>query len=172
MGGGEDSNVALIFPSQTQVATKRQQVISQFAHLSHFLEEQQSVLLAQLERLDGDILKQQEEFDSLATGEICRFSALIEELEEKNTRPARGLLTVRPSLPSPPPPPPRSLGSLPDGYLLHTCLCIPDGMWNSGPRGLIPVCASSRIPWSWCSLASVFFPAIYKMERNEAPKVK
>ncbi|ERE87981.1 tripartite motif-containing protein 10 [Cricetulus griseus] len=78
---------------KTQVATKRQQVISQFAHLSQFLEEQQSVLLAQLERLDGDILKQQEEFDSLATGEICRFSTLIEELEEKNKRPARGLLT-------------------------------------------------------------------------------
>ncbi|MEJ1281022.1 tripartite motif-containing 10 [Cricetulus griseus] len=80
-------------PYRTQVATKRQQVISQFAHLSQFLEEQQSVLLAQLERLDGDILKQQEEFDSLATGEICRFSTLIEELEEKNKRPARGLLT-------------------------------------------------------------------------------
>ncbi|XP_051043374.1 tripartite motif-containing protein 10 isoform X2 [Phodopus roborovskii] len=78
---------------QTQVATKRQQVISQFTHLSQFLEGQQSVLLAQLERLDGDILKQQEEFDSLATGEICRFSTLIEELEEKNKQPARRLLT-------------------------------------------------------------------------------
>ncbi|XP_021079342.1 tripartite motif-containing protein 10 isoform X1 [Mesocricetus auratus] len=77
----------------TQVATKRQQVTSQFAHLSQFLEEQQGVLLAQLERLDGDILKQQEEFDSLATGEICRFSTLIEELEEKKNRSARGLLT-------------------------------------------------------------------------------
>lgn len=90
-------------------------MISQFAHLSRVLEEQQSVLLAQLERLDGDILKQQEEFDSLATGEICRFSTLIEELEEKNTRPVRGLLTVRWGLPSP-------LGSLeswPDWYLLY-----------------------------------------------------
>lgn len=77
----------------TQVATKRQQVISQFAHLSRFLERQQTVLLAQLEGLDGDLLKQQEEFDSLATREICRFSTLIEELELKNERPARGLLT-------------------------------------------------------------------------------
>ncbi|XP_021073742.1 tripartite motif-containing protein 10 [Mus pahari] len=77
----------------TQVATKRQQVISQFAHLSQFLQQQQTSLLAQLEGLDRDILKQQEEFDSLATGEICRFSTLIEELEEKNKRPARGLLT-------------------------------------------------------------------------------
>lgn len=93
------SSWAFIFPPQTQVATKRQQVISQFAHLSQFLEGQQSVLLAQLERLDGDILKQQEEFDSLATGEICRFSTLIEELEEKNKRPARRLLTVRPGCP-------------------------------------------------------------------------
>lgn len=119
-GRGGDSDVGrhkcpLIFPSQTQVATKRQQVISQFAHLSRVLEEQQSVLLAQLERLDGDILKQQEEFDSLATGEICRFSTLIEELEEKNKRPARGLLTVRwgPALP------PGVSGSRPDWYLLY-----------------------------------------------------
>ncbi|XP_008562470.1 PREDICTED: tripartite motif-containing protein 10-like, partial [Galeopterus variegatus] len=77
----------------TQVATKRQQVISEFAHLSQFLEEQQSILLARLERLDGDILKQREEFDLLVAGEICRFSALIEELEEKNERPASVLLT-------------------------------------------------------------------------------
>ncbi|ELW47094.1 Tripartite motif-containing protein 10 [Tupaia chinensis] len=76
-----------------RVATKRQQVISEFAHLNQFLEEQQSVLLAQLERLDGDLVKQQNEFDFLVTGEICRFSALIEELEEKNERPARELLT-------------------------------------------------------------------------------
>ncbi|XP_042540301.1 tripartite motif-containing protein 10 [Dipodomys spectabilis] len=77
----------------TQVATKRQQVISEFAHLSRFLEEQQGILLTQLERLDGDILKQQEELEFLVSGEICRFSALIEELEEKNERPARELLT-------------------------------------------------------------------------------
>lgn len=95
------SNLALVLPPQTQVATKRQQVISEFAHLSQFLEEQRSILLEQLERLDGDILKQQEEFDSLVAGEICRFSALIEELEEKSERPARELLTVRPG-PHPP----------------------------------------------------------------------
>ncbi|XP_069880410.1 tripartite motif-containing protein 10 isoform X1 [Dipodomys merriami] len=77
----------------TQVATKRQQVISEFAHLSRFLEEQQGILLTQLERLDGDILKQQEELEFLVSREICRFSALIEELEEKNERPARELLT-------------------------------------------------------------------------------
>ncbi|XP_037376693.1 tripartite motif-containing protein 10 [Talpa occidentalis] len=77
----------------TQLATKRQKVISEFAHLSQFLEEQQSILLAQLEKLDGDILKQRDEFDMLVTGEICRFSALIAELEEKNEKPARELLT-------------------------------------------------------------------------------
>ncbi|NP_001116679.1 tripartite motif-containing protein 10 [Sus scrofa] len=77
----------------TQVATKKQKVISEFAHLSQFLEEQQSVLLAQLERLDGDILKHRDEFDVLVAGEICRFNTLIEELEEKNQRPARDLLT-------------------------------------------------------------------------------
>ncbi|MBW01375.1 Tripartite motif-containing protein 10, partial [Eschrichtius robustus] len=76
----------------TQVATKKQKVISEFAHLSQFLEEQQSILLAQLERLDGDILKHRDEFDVLVTGEISRFSTLIEELEEKKERPARELL--------------------------------------------------------------------------------
>ncbi|XP_024620054.1 tripartite motif-containing protein 10 [Neophocaena asiaeorientalis asiaeorientalis] len=76
----------------TQVATKKQKVISEFAHLSQFLEEQQSILSAQLERLDGDILKHRDEFDVLVTGEICRFSTLIEELEEKKERPARELL--------------------------------------------------------------------------------
>lgn len=80
------------------MATKKQKVISEFAHLSQFLEEQQSVLLAQLERLDGDILKHRDEFDVLVTGEICRFNTLIEELEEKNQRPARDLLTVRSEL--------------------------------------------------------------------------
>lgn len=77
-------------------------MIFEFAYLSQFLEEQQSILLAQLESLDGDILKQRDEFDVLVTGEICRFSALIAELEEKNERPARELLTVRPALPQPP----------------------------------------------------------------------
>ncbi|XP_003421859.2 tripartite motif-containing protein 10 [Loxodonta africana] len=77
----------------TQVATKRQKVVSEFTHLSQFLEEQQNILLAQLERLDGDILKQREEFDFLVTDEICRFSTLIAELEEKNERSSRELLT-------------------------------------------------------------------------------
>lgn len=77
----------------TQVATKRQKVISEFTHLSQFLEEQQGVLLAQLEILDEDLLKQRDEFDVLATGEICRFSSLITELEEKSEKTARELLT-------------------------------------------------------------------------------
>ncbi|XP_036997200.2 tripartite motif-containing protein 10 isoform X1 [Artibeus jamaicensis] len=77
----------------TQVSTKRQRVISEFAHLSQVLEQQHSVLLAQLERLDGDILKQQDEFDVLVNREMCRFSALIAELEEKKEKPATELLT-------------------------------------------------------------------------------
>lgn len=97
---GKGGRITSCWPSlwslQTQVATKRQKVISEFAYLSQFLEEQQSILLAQLDRLDGDILKQRDEFDVLVTGEICRFSSLITELEEKNERPARELLTVRP----------------------------------------------------------------------------
>lgn len=74
-------------------------MIFEFAHLCQFLEEQQSILLAQLEKLDGDILKQQDDFDVLVSEELCRFSNLISELEEKNGRPARELLTVRPAPP-------------------------------------------------------------------------
>lgn len=100
----EDSRLpAPLPPPQCQVATKRQKVIFEFAHLSQFLEERQSVLLAQLEKLDGDILKQREEFDVLVGEEICRFSSLISELEEKHARPARALLTVRPAPPACPP---------------------------------------------------------------------
>ncbi|XP_014391303.1 PREDICTED: tripartite motif-containing protein 10 [Myotis brandtii] len=77
----------------TQVATRRQRVISEFARLRQFLEEQHGALLAQLEGLEGDILKQRDEFDMLVTGEMSRFSALITELEEKKERSARELLT-------------------------------------------------------------------------------
>lgn len=79
------------------MATKRQKVIFEFARLSQFLEEQQSVLLAELEKLDGDILKQRDVFDALVSEETCRFSTLVAELEEKLGRPARELLTVSPA---------------------------------------------------------------------------
>lgn len=81
------------------MATRRQRVISEFARLRQFLEEQHGALLAQLEGLEGDILKQRDEFDMLVTGEMSRFSALITELEEKKEQSARELLTVR--LPGP-----------------------------------------------------------------------
>ncbi|XP_066114882.1 tripartite motif-containing protein 10-like [Saccopteryx bilineata] len=86
----EDQRIQVLL---TQVATKRQRVISEFAYLSQFLEEQCSVLLAQLQRLDGDILQQRDEFEVLVRGELGRFSALIAELEEKKDKPARELLT-------------------------------------------------------------------------------
>lgn len=117
----------LVLPSQTQVATKRQKVVSEFAHLSQFLEEQQSILLAQLERLDGEILKQQDEFDVVVAGEICRFSALIAELEEKSKRQPRELLTVsRPRLRCPASSPCLSLTPS------VTRPCIPSERWVTG----------------------------------------
>lgn len=71
-------------------------MISEFERLHHFLEEQHGALLAQLEGLEGDILKQRDEFDTMVTGERNRFSALITELEKKKEWSARELLTVRP----------------------------------------------------------------------------
>ncbi|KAM6185498.1 tripartite motif-containing protein 10 isoform 2-T2 [Rhynchocyon petersi] len=77
----------------TQVATKRQKVISEFACMSQFLEVRRDILLAELEGLDVDIVSQQDEFNFLVNGEICRFDSLISELEDKNERSARELLT-------------------------------------------------------------------------------
>nr|XP_012591739.1 tripartite motif-containing protein 10 [Microcebus murinus] len=77
----------------TQVSTKRQQVTSEFARLARCLEEQQSTLLGQLESLEEDILTQREELEALLAGEIRRFNALVEELEEKKERPPERLLT-------------------------------------------------------------------------------
>lgn len=79
-------------------------MVSEFARLRQFLEEQHGALLAQLEGLEGDILKQRDEFDTLVSGERSRFSALITELEEKKERSARELLTVRPAAPAAWPP--------------------------------------------------------------------
>ncbi|KAM9003788.1 tripartite motif-containing protein 10 isoform X2 [Sarcophilus harrisii] len=76
----------------TQVATKRKRVISEFEHMCQFLERQQYLILTQLEELDGDILKQKNEFESLVQSEISRFNALISELEEKLKHPERKLL--------------------------------------------------------------------------------
>ncbi|XP_072497636.1 tripartite motif-containing protein 10-like isoform X2 [Notamacropus eugenii] len=85
----EDQRIQVLL---SQVASKREKVISEFEHMCQFLERQQYLLLTQLEKLDGDILKQKNEFESLVQSEICRFNALISELEEKLERPARELL--------------------------------------------------------------------------------
>ncbi|XP_043858428.1 tripartite motif-containing protein 10-like [Dromiciops gliroides] len=85
----EDQRIQVLL---TQVATKKEKVILEFEHMCRFLERQQCLLLTQLEELGGDILKQKNEFESLVQSEICRFNALISELEEKLERPARELL--------------------------------------------------------------------------------
>ncbi|XP_078011643.1 tripartite motif-containing protein 10-like isoform X3 [Phascolarctos cinereus] len=85
----EDQRIQVLL---TQVATKREKVMSEFEHMCQFLEKQQYSLLTQLEELDGDILKQKNEFETLVQSEICRFNALISELEEKLERPAGELL--------------------------------------------------------------------------------
>lgn len=121
------------------MATKRQKVIFEFAHLSQFLEEQQSVLLAELEKLDGDILKQRDVFDALVSEEICRFSTLVAELEEKLGRPARELLTVSPARPARPsstvtvPAAPSTHVSLPPGR--SPSHAVP-GLWLSIPPSI------------------------------------
>lgn len=107
-------------------------MVSEFARLRQFLEEQHGALLAQLEGLEGDILKQRDEFDTLVSGERSRFSALIAELEEKKERSARELLTVRPAAPPPGLPPPIFTLS---SRLLHFP-SHPRAGWAPGPEVL------------------------------------
>lgn len=125
-------------------------MVFEFAHLTQFLEEQQSVLLAQLEKLDGDILRQRDAFDVLVSEEICRFSSLISELEEKNRRPARELLTVSPPHPRPPPtsgarPRPGHLPFTPRAReVLNSRACCPHR-----PRSLCILASHCPCPSTW-----------------------
>ncbi|EMP40912.1 Zinc finger protein RFP [Chelonia mydas] len=72
--------------------TERQKIVSEFQQLRQFLEEHERLLLAQLEKLDKEIVKIQNESVSKLSEEISRLSDLIGELEGKCQKPVTELL--------------------------------------------------------------------------------
>uniref|UniRef100_A0A8C3XMJ7 Zinc finger protein RFP-like n=1 Tax=Chelydra serpentina TaxID=8475 RepID=A0A8C3XMJ7_CHESE len=79
---------------QTQTQTERQKIVSEFQQLRQFLEEQERLLLARLEKLDEEIERIQNE-NVRKRSEISRLSELISELEGKCQKPASEFLQVR-----------------------------------------------------------------------------
>uniref|UniRef100_A0A674IAZ3 Tripartite motif containing 39 n=1 Tax=Terrapene triunguis TaxID=2587831 RepID=A0A674IAZ3_9SAUR len=80
-------------PKQTE--TKRQKIVSEFQQLRQFLEEQERLLLAQLEKLDEAIVKIQNENVTKLSEEISHLSELIGEMEGKCQKPASEFLQDR-----------------------------------------------------------------------------
>uniref|UniRef100_A0A8C0FW83 Uncharacterized protein n=1 Tax=Chelonoidis abingdonii TaxID=106734 RepID=A0A8C0FW83_CHEAB len=74
---------------------ERKKILSEFEKLHMFLEEKELLLLAQLEVLDKEILKRQDEFTTRLTQEISRLGTLISEMEGKCRQPASEFLQVR-----------------------------------------------------------------------------
>uniref|UniRef100_A0A674ID52 Uncharacterized protein n=1 Tax=Terrapene triunguis TaxID=2587831 RepID=A0A674ID52_9SAUR len=79
----------------TERETKRQKIVSEFQQLRQFLEEQERLLLAQLEKLDEAIVKIQNENVTKLSEEISHLSELIGEMEGKCQKPASEFLQVR-----------------------------------------------------------------------------
>nr|XP_025038373.1 zinc finger protein RFP-like [Pelodiscus sinensis] len=65
-----------------------QKVVAEFQQLRHFLEEQQRLLLAELEKLEEDIVKLQADTVRKLSAQISGLSELIGELEGKCQQPA------------------------------------------------------------------------------------
>ncbi|CAM5104942.1 unnamed protein product [Natator depressus] len=75
-----------------QTETERQKIVSEFQQLRQFLEEQERLLLAQLEKLDKEIVKiENENITKLSEGISC-LSELISEMEGKCQKPGSEFL--------------------------------------------------------------------------------
>uniref|UniRef100_A0A8C4WR42 Zinc finger protein RFP-like n=1 Tax=Gopherus evgoodei TaxID=1825980 RepID=A0A8C4WR42_9SAUR len=75
-----------------QTQTERQKIVSEFQELREFLEEQERLLLAQLEKLDEEIVRIQNENVSKLSEQISRLSELISEMEGKCQKPGSEFL--------------------------------------------------------------------------------
>ncbi|XP_039373531.1 zinc finger protein RFP-like [Mauremys reevesii] len=75
-----------------QTQTERQKIVSEFQQLQQFLEEQERLLLAQLEKLDEEIVRIQNENVSKLSKQISHLSELLNEMEGKCQKPASEFL--------------------------------------------------------------------------------
>ncbi|XP_065421092.1 zinc finger protein RFP-like [Chrysemys picta bellii] len=74
------------------IEKERQKIVSEFQQLRQFLEEQERLLLAQLEKLEEVIVKIEKENITKLSEEISCLSKLISELEGKYKKPASEFL--------------------------------------------------------------------------------
>ncbi|CAM5158135.1 unnamed protein product [Eretmochelys imbricata] len=70
-----------------KIEAERQKIMSEFEQLRQFLDEQERLLLAQLEELDKEIVKIQDENVTKLSEKISRLGDLISEIEEKCQQP-------------------------------------------------------------------------------------
>ncbi|CAM5157721.1 unnamed protein product [Eretmochelys imbricata] len=70
-----------------KIEAERQKIMSEFEQLRQFLDEQERLLLAQLEELDKEIVKIQDENVTKLSKKISRLGDLISEIEEKCQQP-------------------------------------------------------------------------------------
>ncbi|XP_065421169.1 zinc finger protein RFP-like [Chrysemys picta bellii] len=75
-----------------QTETERRKIVSEFQQLRQFLEEQERLLLAQLEKLHEAIVKIQNKNVSKLSKQISHLSELISEMEGKCQKPASEFL--------------------------------------------------------------------------------
>ncbi|XP_039358182.1 zinc finger protein RFP-like [Mauremys reevesii] len=75
-----------------QIQTERQKIVSEFQQLRRFLEEKERLLLAQLEKLDEEIVRIWNENVSKLSEQISHLSELISEMEGKCQKPASEFL--------------------------------------------------------------------------------
>ncbi|XP_074873236.1 zinc finger protein RFP-like [Carettochelys insculpta] len=74
------------------IQVERQTIVSEFQQLQHFLEEQERLLLARLEKLEEEIVRTQNDSVSELSVQISRLSELIGEMEGKCQKPASEFL--------------------------------------------------------------------------------
>ncbi|CAM5171418.1 unnamed protein product [Eretmochelys imbricata] len=75
-----------------KIEAERQKIMSEFEQLGQFLDEQERLLLAQLEELDKEIVKIQDENVTKLSENISRLGDLISEIEEKCQQPTSEFL--------------------------------------------------------------------------------
>lgn len=83
------------FYSQKTIENERQKLLLEFERLRQFLHDQEHILLGQLEKMEKNIAKRQNENITDLSKEITLLNKLITELEEKIQQPMLEFLKVR-----------------------------------------------------------------------------
>ncbi|XP_015283465.1 PREDICTED: zinc finger protein RFP-like [Gekko japonicus] len=75
-----------------KLGNEGKRVVSEFEHLHQFLEDQEQLLLARLEQLENELIKEKKTITSKLSEEISNLSDLISEIEEKCKQPMNEFL--------------------------------------------------------------------------------